>query len=474
MSPEDSTAGAGTPDATGASYGASWLARLETGMDQLIYEGHVASPDELPNLVAKAAAVFDAQDAMIYLADLQQRVLVPFHGPNSHHHGESHHVLGVDSTVAGRAFQQMQQVTQSASPRGSRDRTRIWLPLLDGTERLGVLGMLLPVAVLDEAKTRRLQRFASVVAELVMTKTLYGDSIIRTRRTTRMALAAEVQWSLLPPLTFSNHLVTVAGGLEPAYEVAGDSLDYAVDAGFARFAVFDGMGHGIVSAQLISLVVAAYRNARRAGQTLADTAAHIESAVNDVFRVESFATGLLCELDTTNGVLTWISAGHHEPLLLRDGRLVRALVTEPLLPLGLNHDLAHSTKAPIGEAHLQPGDMLLLYTDGVIEARSPDGEFFGQERLVDLVSRHLVSGLPAPEVMRRVVHALLDHQAGDLDDDATLLLVEWHGPPGPNNDPPPLSVTGERALNPEMSHLTGSRPPLPPDTGHRQVGGNRS
>ena len=70
----------------------------------------------------------------------------------------------------------------------------------------------------------------------------------------------------LPPLTLVNSSVTVAGGLEPAYEVAGGSLDDAVDAGVARFAVFDGMGHGIVSAQLISLVVAAYRNARCAGQ----------------------------------------------------------------------------------------------------------------------------------------------------------------------------------------------------------------
>ena len=68
------------------------------------------------------------------------------------------------------------------------------------------------------------------------------------------------------------------------------------------------------------------------------------------------------------------------------------------------------------------------------------------------MTRHLAAGLPAPETMRRVVHALLDHQAGDLDDDATLLLVEWHGAPGPDNEPPPLSVTGYRALHPEEPH----------------------
>ena len=401
-------------------------------------------------MVADAVDLFGGAEALVYLADLQQRVLIPFQPTGGRSHDDSPHTFGMDSTVAGRAFQHMQQLTQSASSRGEGDRVRVWLPLLNGTERLGVLGLTLPrVALTDDQGMRRLRRFTSVVAELLMTKTLYGDSIVRLRRTTPMTLAAEIQWSLLPPLTFVNRSVTVAAGLEPAYEVAGDSVDYAVDQGVARFAVFDGMGHGIVSAQLISLVVAAYRNARRAGQSLGETAVHIESAVNDVFRVESFATALLCELDTSTGRLTWLSAGHHAPLLLRDGHLVRALEVDPLLPLGLNHDLTTSpAAATVGNEQLQPGDMLLLFTDGVIEARSPDGVFFGQDRMVDLVTRNLAAGLPAPETMRRVVHALLDHQAGDLDDDATLLLVEWHGPPQPAGGAVD-SLTAQRALHPD-------------------------
>lgn len=432
--------------------GSAWQSLVEDGMDHFIYVSHVASPDELPSMMSDAAAIFDGRDTTIYLADLQQRVLVPFQPAGHRSHDEFTQVLGVDATVAGRAFQQMQRLTQAPSTKSEGDRVRVWQPLIDGTERLGVVGLTLPTAALDDdAGMRRLERFASVVAEVVVAKTMYGDSIVRLRRTSQMTLAAEVQWSLLPPLTFASHSVTIAGGLEPAYEVAGDSLDYAVDAGIARFAVFDGMGHGIVSAQLISLVVAAYRNARRAGQSLSETATRIESAVNDVFRVESFATGLLCELDTTRGLLTWVSAGHYEPLLLREGRLVRALEVEPLLPMGLNQQLSRTARAPVGTEQLQPGDMLLLYTDGVIEARSPDGEFFGQDRLVDLIARNLAAGLPAPETLRRVVHALLEHQAGDLDDDATLLLVEWHGTKGTDDEPPPLSLTGERALHPGES-----------------------
>jgi serine/threonine protein phosphatase PrpC len=424
----------------------------ERAMEQLINESHVASADELPDIVARASVALGCQDITMYLADLQQRVLVPFLPATGPHSDPARHNLGIDSTVAGRAFQQMQRLTQSTHPASDEERVAVWLPLLDGTERLGVLGVIVPHALLDdEAGARRLYRFTSVVAELLVSKTLYGDRIVRTRRTRPMSLAAEVQWSLLPPLTFVNQSVTIAGALEPAYEVAGDSLDYAVDAEAARFAVFDGMGHGIVSAQLISLVIAAYRNARRAGRSLTETAVHIEAAVNEVFRVESFATGLLCELDTTSGLFSWISAGHHEPLLLRGGRLVRALTVEPLLPLGLNQGMGRRISPEVGTEHLEPGDLLLLYTDGIIEARSPDGDFFGQARLVDMVTRNLAAGLPAPETMRRVVHALLDHQAGDLDDDATLLLVEWHGAPSASVDPAraaEVSRSGRRALDP--------------------------
>jgi serine phosphatase RsbU (regulator of sigma subunit) len=79
----------------------------------------------------------------------------------------------------------------------------------------------------------------------------------------------------------------------------------------------------------------------------------------------------------------------------------------------------------LGREQLEPGDCVLLYTDGVTDARAPDGAFFGEQRLVDLIVRNLAAGLPAPETMRRVVHALLEHQQGRLDDDASLLLLQW-------------------------------------------------
>ena len=130
---------------------------MERGLDQLLRLSHVASPDELSGLVADTAALFHGGDAVMYLADLQQRTLLPFGALGGSNHEEHPHALGVDSTLAGRAFQHMQLLTQS-SPAGSVDTSvRVWLPLLDGSERLGVLGLTLPATFLvDTSAMQRL------------------------------------------------------------------------------------------------------------------------------------------------------------------------------------------------------------------------------------------------------------------------------------------------------------------------------
>jgi serine/threonine protein phosphatase PrpC len=397
----------------------------ERAVDALLGDAHLAAPHELARLVARHAATLGAHDALIYLADLQQRLLVPFFDPDGPGVGRQVEPLSVDATLPGRAYQYVEVLTQESAA-GS---VRVWAPLLDGTERLGVLGVTVDAAVAPEIAGGvagvRLRRFAALVAELITTKTVYGDTIVRLRRQAGMGLAAEMQWSLLPPLTFACRDVTIAAALEPAYEVAGDTVDYAVDSGWARVAVFDGMGHGLRSAQLAALAVAAYRNARRAEQGLADVARVVHDALVEAFGGIAFSTAVLAELDTDTGMLSWINAGHPQPLLLRRGRLVRSLHVRPTLPLGLVVTGRPAGDVVVGREQLQPDDRVLFYTDGVTEARSPAGVFFGDRALVDLLGRNIASGLPAPETMRRVVRALLDHQQGQLDDDATLLLLEW-------------------------------------------------
>jgi hypothetical protein len=396
----------------------------EDALQALLVDAHAAPPHELARLIDRCARELGARNAVAYLADLQQHVLVPFvpaEGP-----GDAAQLtpLSVDSTLAGRAYQTFDLHTQDAGVEG----IRVWLPLLVGADRLGVLGLTVPDAEMLEADEARLTssfaRLATQVAALLVSKAPYGDTILRLRRGSEMGLAAEIQWSLLPPLTFSSRPVTVAAALEPCYHVAGDTIDYSVDAGRTHAAIFDGMGHGLQSALCSVLTVAAYRNARRSGRTLTETMISVDEALRTGLGGEVFTTAVLAQLDTATGMLEWVNAGHPEPLLLRDGRLIRNLHIDPRPPLGLG-DMEGAEVVVVGQEQLEPGDRVLLFTDGVVEARSPEGEFFGVERLADLVIRHLAGGLSAPETMRRVVRELLDHQQDQLSDDASLLLLEW-------------------------------------------------
>jgi serine phosphatase RsbU (regulator of sigma subunit) len=395
-------------------------------VDGMLHDAHTTGPHELAGLISRYAATLGVQDAVAYLVDLQQTVLIPLLEPDGPGPDRQLGPLVIDSTVAGRSFQHVEVLSQREAHGG----LRVWLPLLDGAERLGVIGVTVadPAAVdRDGGPLRtRLLRFAAMIAELLMTKTLYGDTLVRLRRRQPVGLAAEIQWALLPPLTFASRQVTIAAALEPAYEVAGDSVDYAVDAGRACLAIFDAMGHGLRSALLAAVAVAAYRNARRAGLPLTATAEAIDTAVATTFGGDAFVTAALAELETDTGLLSWVNAGHPEPLLLRGRQQIKSLHVHPTLPLGLGPAFERSAATiAVGREQLEPGDRVLLHTDGVTDIRSPAGKFFGADALTDLLAANLAAGLPAPETMRRVVRALMAHQQGQLEDDATMLLAEW-------------------------------------------------
>jgi serine phosphatase RsbU (regulator of sigma subunit) len=134
----------------------------------------------------------------------------------------------------------------------------------------------------------------------------------------------------------------------------------------------------------------------------------------------TFVTAHMGTLSLSTGRVRMLNAGHPRPLLLRGMRNIAEVECERGLPLGVG-DAPDS----VTELSLEPGDGLLFYSDGVTEARAADGEEFGEERLADMVVKVAASGETAPELMRRLTHAVLDHQDEGLDDDATLLLIRW-------------------------------------------------
>jgi len=292
--------------------------------------------------------------------------------------------------------------------------------LMDVPERLGVVLLAGATPADPEEFQRQCETLVGLVGHLVTVKMPYGDGLHRVRRTRPMSPASELLLGMLPPLTFSCRRMVVSAVLEPCYDVGGDAFDYALDGPQARVMVLDAMGRGMRAGITCVAALAALRASRREGKDAPEMASAADGILNEQFPDVRFVTGVLADLNLDTGQLRYVNAGHPPPLVFRRGHAVRQLSGGRRMPLGIP-----DTVAEIGLESLEPGDWLLLYTDGVVDAHQPGGEIFGVERLVDLAEQCAADRLPAPETLRRLSHAVANHQAGAATDDATLLVIEW-------------------------------------------------
>ncbi|MFF7229230.1 serine phosphatase RsbU (regulator of sigma subunit) [Streptomyces sp. 2333.5] len=377
----------------------------------LLDRAHEMPPQLIAPLIAEVVARVGGRNVSILLQDYAQLLLVPLPGRRltvgrSELIGESH---------AGTAFLYGAPVEVPQD-----DGVRMYLPLLDGSDQVGVLALTLDTV--DDDDRRLLRRLAGLVADMLVTKHSYTDQFFLARRREPMSLAAEIQWSLLPPLAMSVPQVAVAGILEPAYDVAGDSFDYALNEDILHVAMVDAMGHGLDAATMATVAIGAYRHARRAEVGLSEIYAFMDRAIAEQFGPDHFVTAQMMRLNITTGHLQWVNAGHPAPLLIRNGKVVRQLESPTTLPVGFGGE-----EPQISEQLLQRGDRVLCFTDGLIEEHEAGEEQFGEEQLIHWVDRieHTEKGVRA--VVRSLSHTLKQERGGSTSDDATLFLIEWRG-----------------------------------------------
>lgn len=386
-----------------------WWQALADIMDK----SHTATGDDLPGMLSQAFSRV-GMTAEMYLVDIPQRVLTPLRW-------EGTDAFTVDGTLGGRAFQ-LVEIVAATDHHGCQV---LWLPLLDGTERLGVVRLVLAAGTdpHDAELRRRCWLLCSLMGHITMTKFAYSDTLHAVQRASPLSVDAELLWKLLPPLTFATDQLVITASLEPYDRLGGDGFDYAVDDGVAFFAVFDAVGHDLQAGITTAVALAAIRNARRRGE---HDLASMASAADELLIAEGpgnrFVTAVLARLDVHRGQLSYLVAGHPPPLLLRSNKTIKSLQHGPRVPLGVS-----GRNVGVGHEHLEPGDRLLLYTDGIVEACDHAGQPFGTDKLMDLAERNAADELPAPEALRRLSHAVQAHQAGQPQDDATLLIVDWAG-----------------------------------------------
>lgn len=184
------------------------------------------------------------------------------------------------------------------------------------------------------------------------------------------------------------------------------------------------MGHGIASALTATLCVGSLRNTRRQGASLLEQVAAANTALAEHFinvDDEGFATGLLGRIDLETGSLALVNAGHVAPYLARGGGI--ELIELPRgVPLGLFPDAEYQ----ITQLPLEPGDRLVLVTDGMLERTAAALDLEGE--IWETRSLH------PRETTRRLADKVLDAVGPSLADDATLLVLDWHGHHGRDRD----------------------------------------
>lgn len=375
----------------------------------LLREANVCRPDQLPDLVRRVTAAL-ARDFRIYLVDFEQQAMHEFTPKGSADHQP------VNGSVAGLAYQRSQALIEPG------DQRIAWIPLIDSTERLGVLRVEadLPHPATAFGPDEPDMMFANLLGHLIAAKMPYGDRMHQIRCSRPMSVNATLVRQLLPPSTCTTDRLAISASLQPAYTVGGDGYDYAVEPDIAYLGIFDGVGHGLPAGMTIAVALSAIRAARRAGEGLLAQAQAADDHLAAQFSASEFVTGILLQVDLDTGRLQYLNAGHHQAVVIARNGSIRHLDGGRRLPLGL-------PETPAEPAHhqLRTGDRIMLYTDGAIESRDENGDFYTPERLIEHARLLGVHNETVPETARKLNQGVVDFHHGPPDDDSTILVCEW-------------------------------------------------
>jgi serine phosphatase RsbU (regulator of sigma subunit) len=305
-------------------------------------------------------------------------------------------------------------------PPRDRSVTDSWTLLAPVTERGEVMGLLelqLPQEPCKE-DIDEVAAMAHLMAFAVIANQRHTDLFEWGHRSRPTSLSAEIQHRLLPgPRTCEAGAFTLAGWLEPAADIAGDTFDYSLERDSLHLSVTDAMGHGVAAALTATLCVSALRGSRRRGLSLVDQAAAADAAVAEhgaESALEDFVTGLIGRVNLNQGSLELVNAGHVAPYLAR-GDEVSSVDLPTNLPLGLFGDTSYK---PV-TLDLEPGDRFVFVTDGMLERNAA---------AIDLPAAIRESaGLHPREAVTALADNVLAATGGALTDDATVLCLDWYG-----------------------------------------------
>ncbi|MGY1660642.1 PP2C family protein-serine/threonine phosphatase [Geodermatophilus sp. SYSU D00705] len=376
-----------------------------------------AAPIEAVEAVADALAEQVGATAVSFLiADFSGRAVVRLSssGPVA---GARTHAAERAETVPleGSVFEQVLR-SQQLDVRLEGELYRALVPVTDRGDAIGLVELLLPEAPTPQV-VRQVRSAAHALAYAVIAARRHTDVFEWGMRSTPFTLAAEIQRRLLPAAySCEAAQFTLAGWMEPASSVGGDTFDYTLDRDVLQLSITDAVGHQVPAALLATLLVGGLRNGRRRGLDLAEQARYASDSLAENAAPGQFVTGQLVRVDLHTGTARIVNAGHPFPLRLRNGRVSEVpLAIDP--PFGVQPG-GSFTVQPLP---LEPGDRIVFLTDGMQERNAASLDVAATlAATADLHPREVVHALGA---------AVLGATGHDLKDDATMLCLDWYGGP---------------------------------------------
>lgn len=375
--------------------------------------------DAVDVMAAELARMLDATEVSLLVANLSGTAAVRMshvnggEGRTADGRNERTESFPLDGSVHHRVLTSQEQHVE-------RDGAG-WRILVPVTERGDAIGILeLTVSYSPDTETLGyVTSAAHALAYTLIAARRHTDLFEWAQRDVPFSLPAEIQRRLLPDsYTIEGGPFTLAGWLEPAASVGGDTFDYSLDREYLYASITDAMGHSIGAAWLATLTVGSLRNTRRSVASPGEQADTANAALIAAAAPDQFVTGQILRIRIADGAVDIVNAGHPSPYLLRAGTAA-ALDLTPGLPLGVGRD-AYDTH----RLQLEPGDRLLIVTDGFLERNA---NFAVSDVLVQSADRH------PREVVRELSRNLLAATGGELRDDATVLCIDWYGPRGVRN-----------------------------------------
>ena len=307
---------------------------------------------------------------------------------------------------------------------GSGIRSILAAPISDAA---GCVGM---VAIYSRAHVRRfgeedlelLVSLASAAALRIRNVALAEEAAERRVQDRELALAHDIQMAMLPRRMPDRSEIDMAATLIPARAVGGDLYDFLLIDDNLWFVIADAAGKGVSAALFMAVTRTLFRAVAHDSLTVSSVAARMNAELARDNEGQFFVTAVVGRVDLRSGQLSYINAGHPAPLRSAGGVTAEIRAAESGIALGILADAEYDE----GRVELSPGDVLLLFTDGVTEAINGGGEFFADARLSDVFTRHSTD--QASAIVERIVGAVNRFAAGAAqEDDITVLALRYTG-----------------------------------------------